>query len=448
MFSRPALSPGLPPGPSWSPAGATLRWLLRPIALMEGSRDRYGDAFTIRFQHEGTTVLISHPQDVQLLFTAAASVAHAGEGRRLMQPIFGDNSLLCLDEEIHAQQRRLLLPPFHGDRLSAYGELIADITRAELAKCQLGTPVRFAPRLRAIALEIILRAVFGVRDAVRAAALRDAMSQLLDLTSSLLRMAPLMLLGPARAPRIPTVRRLLERVDRLVFGEISARQGEPGLHERPDVLSMLLTSEHSDGTRMSPVEVRDQLVTLLIGGHETTATGLSWAIERLARSPTVMQRLRSEAIAGEDRYLDAVVKETLRARSVLPVVSRLVKAPLQLREHRIPAGTIVSACTYLVHHRADVYPEPYLFRPERFLDSAPGTYTWIPFGGGVRRCLGASFAMLEMKTVLKVLSEELRIAPVDTAPEAVGRRAITLVPKDGCEIVCERLPRDAIVGVA
>jgi cytochrome P450 len=413
---------------------------------MEGCRARYGDAFTIRFMHEGTTVLVSHPQDVQRLFTADPSAVHAGEGRRLMLPIFGENSLLCLDEDIHAAQRRLLLPPFHGDRLSAYAELMSDITRSELADCELGRPAKFAPRLRSIALEIILRAVFGIRDAARAAPLRDAFSQLLDLTSSLLRMAPLMLLGPVKAPRIPTVRRLLERVDLLIFSEIAERQGEADLAERPDILSMLLTTEHADGTEMSPVEVRDQLVTLLIGGHETTATGLSWAIERLAHSPQVMERLRSEAMAGQEAYLDAVVKETLRIRSVLPVVSRLVKAPLELRGHTIPAGTIVSACTYLTHHRPEVYPEPYLFRPERFLESAPGTYTWIPFGGGVRRCLGASFAMLEMKTVLKVVSEHLLLKPVNASPEAIGRRAITLVPKNGCEVVCERVAGSAALG--
>lgn len=436
----------MPPGPTWSPLSATLRWLFRPIALMEGCSARYGDTFTIRFMHEGTTVLISHPEDVRRLFTADPTAVHAGEGRRLMEPIFGANSLLCLDEDVHATQRRLLLPPFHGDRLSAYAELMADITRAELTQCELGTPTEFAPVLRSIALEIILRAVFGIDDVARAAPLRDAMSQLLDLTSSLLRMAPLMLLGPAKAPRIPMVRRLLEQVDSQIFNEIAARRREPRLEERSDVLSMLLTTEHADGTAMSSVEVRDQLVTLLIGGHETTATGLSWAIEQLARSPEAMARLRSEAAVGETGYLDAVVKETLRIRSVLPVISRLLKAPLELRDYTIPAGTIVSACTYLAHHRSEVYQEPYVFKPERFLGSAPGTYTWIPFGGGVRRCLGASFAILEMKTVLKVVSEQLRLAPGRATSEAIGRRAITLVPRNGCEIVCEQVSAGAALG--
>lgn len=430
---------GLPPGPSWSPLGATLRWLFMPIALMEGCQARYGDAFTMRFLHEGVTVLISNPADIQRLFTADPSVVHAGEGRRLMLPIFGENSLLCLDESAHTTQRRLLLPPFHGERLSAYAGLMAEITRAELAKCKLGSSIEFAPHLRSIALEIILGAVFGVRETARAAPLRNAMSQLLSLAASIPRLAPLMLLGPSRAKRIPTVRRLLGQVDALIFEEIAMREHEPDLTTRPDILSLLLTVEHVDGTRMTSAEIRDQLVTLLIGGHETTATALSWAIEQLARSPGTMDRIRSEIAAGSDAYLDAVVKETLRIRSVLPVVSRLVKAPLELGDCTLPPGTIASACTYLVHHRPDVYPNPHAFRPERFIDSSPGTYTWIPFGGGVRRCLGGSFAMLEMKTVLRVVVEHLRLAPAHSSPEPVSRRAITLIPRNGCQIVCEQL---------
>ncbi|MGN6255550.1 MAG: cytochrome P450 [Solirubrobacterales bacterium] len=437
-------SSALPPGPPWSPAGATLRWLLRPVAMMEGCRARYGDVFTVRFLHEGTTVMISHPGDVQRIFTADPAVVHAGEGRRLMAPIFGENSVVCLDEEPHQAQRRLLLQPFHGDRLSVYEDLVDEITRAELAECETGTPVKFAPVLRSIALEIIIRAVFGIDDPRRAAPLRAATLRLLDFTSSIMRMTPLMLLGPDRAPRIPLVRKLLDDVDTLIYEEIAARQADPDFAERPDVLSMLLTTEHEDGTPIAPVEVRDQLVTLLIGGHETTATALSWGIERLSHSPQALARLRSEVTAGEDAYLDAVVKETLRIGCVLPVTSRVLKAPFELREHTIPAGTMVTVCSFLTHHDPRIYPQPYGFRPERFLEGSIETYGWIPFGGGVRRCIGSSFAILEMKTVLKALCEELRLEPVGPFPEPTARRAITLAPRNGCEVICERAPAGRI----
>jgi cytochrome P450 family 135 len=429
----------LPPGPGWSPPSATLRWLTHPIRVMEGCSKRYGDIFTVRFLHEGPTVLISHPDDVQRLFTADPTAVHTGESRRLVRSLFGVNSLTCLDEDEHAAQRRLLLPPVHGDSLRAHAQIMADVTRKELAKCAVGEPIVFAPVMRSIAFEIILRAAFGIEDTARAAPLRQAISALLDFTASLFRMVPMMLLGPDNAQRIPFVRRMLQTLDDLIYQEISRRRDEPDLAGRPDILSTLLTSEHMDGTPMTPTEIRDELVTMLIGGHESTAASLSWAIERLARSPAAMDRLRLEAAEGDETYLDAVVKETLRARSVLPVVSRLVKTPLELREHTVPPGTMVAACIYLLHHRRDVYPEPYAFRPERFIERAAGTYTWIPFGGGVRRCLGASFAMLEMKTVIRVLCETLSVKPADRRPERVGRRAIMLVPKDGCRVVCERV---------
>jgi cytochrome P450 len=434
----------LPPGPSWTPISGTLRWMTRPLAMVEACRARYGDAFTVRFLHEGTVVMVSHPEDIKRIFTADPAIVHAGEHRELMKAIFGENSLVCLDEEDYARQRRLLLPPFHGERLAAYAELIAEITRAELAGCELGTPIRFAELLRAIALETILRAVFGTEDPARAVPIRDAISDLFDLTSSLARMGPLMLLGPARAPRVPTVRRLMDRVDELIFAEVDNRRAEGGLDERPDVLSILMTTRHEDGSEMTSQEIRDELLTLLIGGHETTATALSWAVEFLSHFPAVAARLRADVAAGGTEYLDAVVKETLRARPVLPVTSRLLKAPLELREYTIPAETIVSVCSYLTHHRPELYPDPYAFRPERFLGRNPGTYEWVPFGGGVRHCIGRGFAAMEMRTVLGVISEELIIKPIGTSHEMVGRRAITLVPKGGCEVVCERSPRAAV----
>jgi cytochrome P450 len=406
---------------------------------MEGCSNRYGDTFTVNFLHEGATVLIAHPEDIQRLFTADPTAVHTGESRRLVRPLFGVNSLTCLDEDDHAAQRRLLLPSVHGDILREHVHIMTDVARGEITKCAVDEPIAFTPVLRSIAFEIILRAAFGIQNTTRTAPLRQAISQMMDFTSSLFRMAPLMLLGPDRAQRIPFIRRMLKEVDDLIYQEISHRANERHLEVRSDILSTLLRSEHLDGTPMTAAEIRDELVTMLIGGHESTAASLSWAIEHLARSPDAMARVRREIAEGDETYLDAVVKETLRARSVLPVVSRLVKTPLELRGHTIPPGTMVAACIYLLHHRPDVYPEPYAFRPERFIERAAGTYTWIPFGGGVRRCIGASFAMLEMKTVIRVLAETMSVKPASPRPTQVGRRAIMLVPKDGCRVVCERV---------
>jgi cytochrome P450 len=404
------------------------------MRFMRDCHERYGDVFTVRIAQEGTWVLLADPDDVKQVFTGDPAVFHAGEANTILLPLVGDHSVLLLDDDSHMQQRKLLLPPFHGKRMARYGELMRDVALAELEQWPKGTPFQLQPRMQAVTLEIIIQAVLGVRDS-RLDHVRTTLQNLLRDVMSPSSSALLALLGPHRFRKLPMVRRGLRPTNDMLYEEIARRRAEPDLEERDDILSLLLQARHEDGEPMSDVELRDELVTLLVAGHETTATALSWTVERLARHPDKLARLREEVTRGEDEYIDAVLKETLRLRPVLPLVVRRLKEPVEIGGHLLPAGVRVAPCIYLVHRNEDVYPEPHAFRPERFLEQPPGTYTWIPFGGGVRRCLGASFALFEMKQVLSALVERLEIEPSQPDDERVRRRQITLAPSRGGEVV-------------
>jgi cytochrome P450 len=435
---------GLPPGPSASRTVQTLQWLVRPTAMMERCHRRYGDMFTLKLAHEGTWVFLAHPDPVRQVFTGDPRLLHAGEANVVLLPILGSHSVLLLDEAAHMEQRKLMLPAFHGERMRSYGEVMAEAAARELDGWPAGRPLRVLPRMQAVTLEVIMRAVFGVTDAGRLGRLRTALQDVLAWGSDPRRMALMAMLGPHRLARTATFARERDPADELLYDEIRRRRAEPDLEEREDVLSMLLLARHEDGSPMSDEELRDELMTLLVAGHETTATSLAWALERLARHPDALERLRAEVEAGEDAYLDAVAKETLRLRPVLSVVLRRLQEPMEIGGRTLPAGVNVAPCIYLVHRRPDVYPEPLRFLPERFLDAQAGTYTWFPFGGGVRRCLGASFAMFELKVVLSEIVRRLAVRPADPRPERPTRRAITLVPGRGAELVFE--PRAARAG--
>ncbi|MBA2566200.1 MAG: cytochrome P450, partial [Thermoleophilaceae bacterium] len=301
----------------------------------------------------------------------------------------------------------------------------------------IGEPLELWPRMQAVTLEIIMRAVFGVREAERLDRLRVALRRALDLTTDRSSMVAFAALGPDRVGRLRILRRALDPVDELLLDEIRSRRSDPDVAERDDVMSMLVQARYEDGRAMADAELRDELMTLLVAGHETTATALAWAVERLVRHPDKLDRLRDEVAAGEDSYLDAVVHETLRLRPVLPIVVRRLTEPVEIAGHLLPAGASVTPCIYLIHRRPDVYPEPARFLPERFLDTPPGTYTWIPFGGGVRRCLGASFALFEMKAVLSVVATRARLRAARPASERISRRAITLTPSRRAEVVID-----------
>jgi cytochrome P450 len=393
--------------------------------------------FTLKIVHEGTWVMVSDPEAVKQVFTGDPRVFHAGEGNRILEPALGPNSVLVLDERPHISQRRLLLPSFHGERMQGYRQTMAEIAAREIASWPTGVAHGVRPRMQAITLDIILSTVFGVGEGERTAELRDALRRFLDLTTNPRVLLPVLLIGPHRATRMRWFRRRIESVDRLIYREIGERRRSEDLEQRDDILSLLVAARHEDGSPMSDEEMRDELLTLLVAGHETTATALAWAVERLARHPDKLSRLREEVEAGESRYLTATIQETLRLRPVISIVLRHLTEPVQIGGYELPAGVSVAPSIYLVHANPEVYPDPGRFLPERFLDNPPGTYTWIPFGGGVRRCLGASFAQFEMAVVLEELVKRHRIRPSRPDPERVFRRAITETPRRNAEVILE-----------
>lgn len=403
--------------------------------MLYSCQARYGDIFTLKIAYEGTWVMLAHPKAVKQVFTGDPRVFHAGEGNQILAPILGRNSILVLDEKPHIGQRRLLLPPFHGERMQGYEQTMSEIAAREIENWPLGTPYELRPRMQAITLDIILRTVFGIREAEKLVELRDALRDFLDLTTNPRLLLPLLLVGPKRVRRLGSIRRRIERVDRLIYAEIAERRRAGNLEERDDILSMLVGAHHEDGSPMSDDELRDELLTLLVAGHETTATSLAWAVERLSRHPDKLDRLRNEVEAGSDAYLTATIQETLRLRPVISIVIRRLTEPVEIAGYELPAGVSVTPSVYLVHRNPEIYPEPDRFLPERFLDNPPGTYTWIPFGGGVRRCLGASFAQFEMAVVLKELVKRHQIRPADPKPERVFRRAITETPRHNARVV-------------
>jgi cytochrome P450 len=436
----------LPPGPRAPRTVQTVAWWTRTVPLFERCRARYGTRFTLRLLQSPPTVHLSDPAEVKELFTAPPEVLHPGEGARILEPVVGANSVILLDERAHLSQRKLMLPAFHGVRMEALTGLLEDVTEREVAAWPLGEPVPLHPRLQALTLEVILRAVFGLDPGPRLDALRDRLTGILELGAHPASMIPFLQRGKTWEL---FVRRRTE-TDELLFELIEERRAADDGDKRDDVLAMLLAARHEDGTPMSKQELRDELMTLLVAGHETTASELAWAFERLARTPRVAKRLAQEIDGGgEDPYLTATVQETLRRRPVLPnAAPRLVKEPAEIGGFRYPAGVCLIANSYLVHHDPAIYPAPYEFRPERFLDQPPGTYTWTPFGGGRRRCLGAGFAMLEMKVVLRTVLERAELAPAPGVAEGSRRRSITLSPRRSALTVLrprvrERMPAAA-----
>ena len=425
----------LPAGPRLPVVVQTGIWFRRAQWLMSQCAARFGDMFTLRILHEDPWVVLSNPEHVKQVFTGDPRVFHAGEGNRILLPVLGEHSVLLLDEAPHLEQRKLLLPPFHGRRMQRYGELMAEVAADEIERWPRGEPYRLRPRMQALTLEIILRAVFGVNEGHRLERLSSELRRLLDmLTNPRMLLFPIVL-GPERLARFGPFQRYLAGVDELIYSEIAQRRTEADLDQREDILSLLLSARHEDGEPMSDRELRDELLTLLVAGHETTANALSWAVERLVRNPAKLERLTDEVAAGGSEYLDAVITETLRLRPVISIVIRRLTEPVEIGRHRFAAGVGVAPSIYLMHRRPDIYPQPERFLPERFLDDPPGTYTWIPFGGGIRRCLGGAFAQFEMRAVLSELVRRRRLTPSRPAPEPVFRRAITETPRRDAEVV-------------
>lgn len=432
----------------------TLVWALAPTALMDHCRKRCGEAFTVTFAPSGRKlVMVSDPAAVKTVLTAPPEVAPSAAADTPIASILGPRSVITLVGPEHMRQRKLLLPPFHGERMRAYEDTIKQATKRDMASWPLGKPMKLSERTRNITLEVILRAVFGV-EAERMGGLKGAIGELAEpmRTLAMLRFA----LSPPSSDRPEgAIGRALDRLDGLIYAEIARRREQADLAAREDILSLLLQARDENGEAMTDGELRDELVSLLLAGHETTSTATAWAVERLVRHPDKLKRLVAEidvagagtsggdeSGAGADEYMQAVIHETLRARPVIPGVVRLLNKPLTVAGYELPAGTRVVPSIYLTNNNPRVYENPKEFQPERFLGEAPDTFAWIPFGGGIRRCIGASFAMLEMKVMLRTMLAELHPSVPRRGVWRKGewnrRRAITLVPAAGARVVWER----------
>jgi cytochrome P450 len=518
----------LPPGPRVPVTLQTIAAWTRPTAGLMRLRARYGTRFTVRVLGQPPFVILSDPEEIKQVFQAPPDVLHPGEGARVLEPILGPSSVILLDEDPHLAQRKLMLPAFHGEAMQRLQGLMEELTERELSSWPVGEPVALHPRLQRLTLEIVLRAVFGLERGTQLDRLRELLTEVLEFAESPLSILPFAQRLLAGRGAMGRLERAGAEADRLIYALIEERRGERERSEREpegeptgepegdergsasgasrrderergerepegdddglpatpadrareaadvhggdaaDVLSLLLAARHEDGSPMSDQELRDELVTALVAGHETTASQLAWGFEQLARAPRVLARLageldrdgdgdggvgngggngdRDNGGGGGEAYLTATIQELMRRRPVLMNAEpRLVKKPVRIGGVEYPPGVVLIANALLVHHDPDVYESPGELRPERFLESeggrAPGTYTWLPFGGGRRRCLGASFAMLEMKVVLRAVLERFALAPVGARAETARRRSITISPSRGCEVMLRERAR-------
>jgi cytochrome P450 len=419
----------LPPGPRAPAAWQTIAWMARPGAFLRGVHDRFGDPVTIRtYWTEEPMVLFSGPDAVREVFRLDPAIAPAGQSWEFLRPFAGPHSILLLDGEEHLRERRLLQMPFHGERMRALAPIVAELARRELGAWR-GRVIALE-RMRQLTLEIILRVVFGAHDEQEAAQLRDAVEGTLASVRSMPRMLAMALVQRDLGPRSPwgRFRIAVEHFDALLIDVVARRRAERG---GDSVLALLLEQRDEDGNAPTDRHLRDQLVALLVGGHDSSAASLAWAFERLARHPAVHARLR----AGDPAYLDAVVKEVLRVRPALTIAPRRLLEPVRIGGRSLPAGIQVAACLWLALRRNDLWPDAAAFRPERWLEgAAPNPMSWIPFGGGVRRCPGHEFAEMEMREVLRAAAD-LTIRPVRPESERPRRSMLVVTPHLGGEVV-------------
>jgi cytochrome P450 family 135 len=415
------------PGPRLPRPIAGVRFLATEHRMLARYRRRYGDIFAVKVWPFDPLVVIGDPAEVKRIFRGDPAQLHAGEGNQVLGPVVGPRSVLVLDEKEHLRTRKMLLPPFHGARMRVYGDVMREEAEAEVATWPSGAEFPLLGAMQRLTLRIILRTVFGVEQGSRMAELERALIRLMGRGSQIM-LVPLLQrdYGPGSPQR--RFEQARAEVDELLFAEIARRRREP---DGTDVLSMLLQADEPP----TDAELRDHLITLLLAGHETTATTLAWTFERLVRHPEALAR----ASTGDEAYIDAVVQESQRLRPVITYVMRTLQAPMTVGGHEVPAGATLGTSITLMHRRADLYPQPLAFRPERFLEAKPETYTWVPFGGGVRRCLGAAFASFEMRQVLDVVLSSRRLTAADPRPERYRRRGITFVPRRGASVVAQPL---------
>ena len=441
-------TPGqLPPGPPLPRSVQTalvLRYWPRYVAAC---RRRYGSVFTLRIASLGPLVYLDDPADIKVVFAGDPAIYHAGEANSMLAGVLGESSVLVIDDDLHRDRRRLMIAPFQRDAVARQAGLMAEIAAANVARWPVGTEFPVAPRMSQITLEVILRTVIGATDPARLASLREVMPRLLNLGQ----WASLSIANPDLQDRRPWryVRRRIEEADRLLYAEIADRRADPNLAERTDVLAMLVRASDGHSRTMTDSELRDQLMTLLVAGHDTTATALSWALERLSRHPAKLDkavRAAEASAAGDpagDEYLDAIAKETLRIRPVVFDVGRVLTQPVELAGYRLPAGVMVAPGIGLVHSSPEHYPNPDRFDPDRMLGVPPAPSTWLPFGGGNRRCLGATFAMAEMRVVLREVLRRVELRPTTAKGERQKVKAVILVPQRGARVYVHAI-RDAV----
>jgi cytochrome P450 len=424
---------GMPPGPRMPRALQAIGWTQRPLPFLERCRRRYGDAFTLRILHWGDWVVLCDPADVKKVFTAGDAVGVA-LANPMLGPVLGPHSVMLLEEPQHMTRRRLMLPAFHGRSIEGEGEMMAAVARREVGRWPLGEPFALWPRMQAITQEVVMRAVFGAEDEERLGRLRELLRRLTAWMNDPRNLALLATFGPHWVVRSSRFRGAMEPVETAVLDEVERRRAAGEMRE--DVVSMLVAARYEDGSPLSRRDLRDELLTLLTDGP--TSSSLAWTFERLLRNPETLERAQAEAREdGDGPYLDAVIKETLRVRPPVPVVVRRLLEPMRLGGHDLPAGTVVAPCIHLIHRDESIYPDPRSFVPERFLGRQPGTYTWIPFGGGSRRCLAASYAELEMKRVLRTVFSEVELRPVESRAERMRKSAISFSPDRSGLVIAE-----------
>jgi cytochrome P450 len=429
----------LPPGPRMPSPVQAVGWALRPLAFMERCQRRYGELFTLRVRGGRPWVFVTRPEHVKQIFTTDPGLlrAGAGEANPLLGPLLGSSSVMLQDEPRHLSDRKRMLPAFHGERMRAYGEMMSEVAHREISGWPLDEPFELWPRMQAISLEVVMRSVFDSMEETRRELLRERLVSLTAWINDPRRLALLAAVGSRSITASRKFRAAMLAVEEVVLEEVRSRRAAADPSEHDDIFSMLEHAYNEDGCPMSDEKVRDELVTLLSDGP--TATSLAWVFERLLRHPEKLARLREEVTRDEgEEYLDAVVKETLRLCPAVPVVMRRLAEPMQLDRYTIPAGTIVAPCVYLMHRRADVYPKPLSFEPERFLENQAATYTWIPFGGGARRCVAVVFAQLEMKQVIRTVLNEVELSAAAVRSEGVTRSSVSFAPDGGARVIARR----------
>jgi cytochrome P450 family 135 len=422
--------PRLPAGPRAPGVVQTLAWMYRPIPFIERCHRRFGPIFTLRLGPGRNTVVVAELEAARTVLTGDPEVYRAGDANGILRPVVGPNSLLVLDGPEHMSHRRILLPAFGPEHGSAFAERVADVAARRIERWRPGQTLRLQEEMEAISFEVILRVAFGVEDTERGERFRRLIPEMMRRCSSPFTLLPYFRRELGGITPYARLRRVLDELDQLFAGAIADRRRE-GPREGADILSLLVAATDADGEPLDDGAIRDELLTTVMAGYETTTSALAWSLERLLRSPSALDRLLAELGSGSEQYLDAVVKETLRIRPVVPVVARKLAADAKVGNHTLPAGSVLLVSVLQVHRDPLLYEDPEEFWPERFLEGEQEGGLWIPFGGGVRRCLGANFAQLEMKVVLRTVLSSARLEAEDPAPERVTRRRFTFAPARG-----------------